>query len=84
MMTGFFILSPHEELRKTITVAMSRLAADEPAHGQIMPKPLGVVHILITGETSANGLSQHADKRIIQRLRVLRRLAGLLPRAGGL
>ena len=43
---------------------MRRLAADDPAHGRIMPKPLGVVDILITGETPEYGLPQHADKRM--------------------
>jgi hypothetical protein len=30
---------------------MRRLAADNPAHGRIMSKPLGVVHILISRQT---------------------------------
>jgi hypothetical protein len=43
---------------------MRRLAPDNPAYRRIMPKPLGVVHILLTSETPEYGLPQHANKRM--------------------
>lgn len=43
---------------------MHRFAAEDPAHGWIMPKSLGIVQVLITGKMAKYGLPQHADKRM--------------------
>ena len=43
---------------------MRRLAADDPAHRRVMPKPLGVVYVLIAGESPEDGLPQHPDERM--------------------
>ena len=40
----------------------SRLAANNPAHRRIMAQAFSVVHILISGKSSEDGLPQHADK----------------------
>jgi hypothetical protein len=34
--------------------ALSRLAADDPAHRRIMPQTLGVVHVLVSGKPTEN------------------------------
>jgi len=41
---------------------MACFPTDNPAHRRIMPKPLGVVHVLITGEPSEHGLPQHSHQ----------------------
>jgi hypothetical protein len=41
-----------------------RLAADDPAHRRIMTQALGIVHILVSGEATENGLTQQTDKRM--------------------
>ena len=43
---------------------MSRLAANNPAHRRIMAHPLGVIHVLIAGQPSEHGLSQHSHQRM--------------------
>ena len=35
---------------------LSRLATDNPAHRRIMAQALGVVHVIISGETPEHGL----------------------------
>src|ERR1700747_3733120 len=43
---------------------MSRLAADDPAHRRIVTQTLGVVHILVSGKTAEDGLTQHSKKSV--------------------
>src|SRR5271156_2369539 len=51
--------------------ALSRLAADDPAHHRIMPQPFGVVHILVSGKPTkyrarSTLLSWDLDSSVIQ------------------
>ena len=39
-------------------------AADDPTHRWIVTQPLGIVHILVSGEAAENRLPQHADQRM--------------------
>ena len=39
-------------------------AADNPAHRRIVPQTLGVVHVLISSETTEHGLPQQTDQRM--------------------
>jgi hypothetical protein len=60
-----------------------RLAADDPAHRRIMAHAFGVVHVLVSGEATENGLTQQTDKRmaaVLARARIGERYA---PAAGG-
>ena len=41
--------------------ALDGLSADDPPHRRIAPQPVGVVHVLISGETSIDGLTQQSD-----------------------
>ena len=41
--------------------ALDRLAADDPAHRGIKPEPVGVVDILVAGETPIDGLAKETD-----------------------
>jgi hypothetical protein len=41
---------------------LSRLAADYPSHRRIMTEALSVVHVLVSGKPTEDGLPQHADK----------------------
>ena len=43
---------------------MCSLAADDPAHRRIMAQAFGVVHVLVSGEATENGLTQQTDKRM--------------------
>ena len=43
---------------------MGRLATDNPAHRRIMAQPLGVVHVLISGQPSEHRLPQHSHQRM--------------------
>ncbi len=43
---------------------MSRLAADDPSHRRIMPKPLGVIHILVSGKPPEHRLPQHSYQSV--------------------
>ena len=43
---------------------MGCFPADDPAHRRIMAQPLGVIHVLITGQPSEHGLPQHAHQRM--------------------
>jgi hypothetical protein len=36
--------------------------ANDPAHRRIAPEPVGVVHVLVSGDTPKHRLSQHADQ----------------------
>jgi hypothetical protein len=36
--------------------------ANDPAHRRITPEPVGVVHVLVSGDTPKHRLSQHADQ----------------------
>jgi hypothetical protein len=57
---------------------MRRLAADDPAHRGIMTKSLGVVHILVPGQSPKHGLPQHSHQRvpsILARSRISERFA---------
>jgi hypothetical protein len=40
---------------------LSRLAADYPSHRRIMTEALSVVHVLVSGKPTEDGLPQHAD-----------------------
>ena len=44
--------------------ALDRLAADDPAHRGITPEPVGVVDILVAGETPIDGLAKEADDAV--------------------
>ncbi len=44
--------------------ALDRLAADDPAHGGIAPEPVGVVHVLVTGEATIDRLTQETDDAV--------------------
>ena len=41
-----------------------RLAADDPAHRGITPEPVGVVDILVAGETPIDGLAKETDDAV--------------------
>jgi hypothetical protein len=41
---------------------LDRLAADNPAHRRIMAQALGVVHVIISGETPEHGLPKQPDQ----------------------
>ena len=43
---------------------LDRLAADDPAHRGITPEPVGVVDILIAGETPIDGLAKKTDDAV--------------------
>ena len=43
---------------------MSRIAADDPAHGRIMPQALSVVHVLISSKAAEHRLPQQTDQRM--------------------
>ena len=40
---------------------MSCLPADDPSHGGIMTQPLGVVDVLVSGQSTEHRLPQHTD-----------------------
>ena len=44
--------------------ALDRLAADDPAHRGITPEPVGVVDILVAGETPIDGLAKETDDAV--------------------
>jgi hypothetical protein len=41
---------------------VSRLAANDPTHRRIIAQAFGVVHVLVSRETSEYGLPQHPDQ----------------------
>ena len=43
---------------------MSRVAADDPSHRRIMPKPLGVIDILVSGKPPEHRLPQNSDQSV--------------------
>ena len=45
-------------------MSMSRLATDDPAHCRIMAQTFGVVHVLISSETTKHRLPQQTDQRV--------------------
>jgi hypothetical protein len=45
-------------------IFVRRVAADDPAHRRIMAQTLGVVHILVAGETAEYRLPQQTDQRV--------------------
>ena len=45
-------------------VTLSRLATDDPAHCRIMAQTFGVVHVLISSETTKHRLPQQPDQRM--------------------
>ena len=54
--------APH--LARRSRTALSRLAADDPAHRRIMAQALGVVHVLVSGKTTEHRLPQQTDQRM--------------------
>ena len=63
---------------------MSRLAADDPSHRRIMPKPRGVIDILVSGKPPEHRLPQHSDQSVaavLARPRVGETLAGQIRKA---
>ena len=44
---------------------MSRLAANDPSHRRIMPKPLGVIDILVSGKPPEHRLPRQPDQRVL-------------------
>ena len=44
--------------------ALDSLAADDPPHRGIAPEPVGVVHILVSGEPSKDGLAKQTDDTV--------------------
>ena len=60
------VIRPAAHLGKGVEAALDqhRLQAvinDDPPHRRIAPQPVGVVHVLISGETSIDGLTQQSD-----------------------
>ena len=43
---------------------MSCLPADDPSHGGIMTQPLGVVDVLVSGQSTEHRLPQHTDESV--------------------
>jgi hypothetical protein len=41
-----------------------RATADDPAHGWISAKPVGIVHVLVPGEPPKHGLAKLSDQRV--------------------
>ena len=54
--------APH--LARRSRTALNRPAADNPAHRRIVPQPLGVIHILVSGETTKYRLSKQPGQCI--------------------
>ena len=54
--------APHLAWRSR--AALSRFAANDPAHRRIMPQALGVVHILISGKATKFRLPQQTHQRM--------------------
>jgi hypothetical protein len=52
--------APH--LARRSCAALSRLAADDPAHRRIMTQALGVVHVFVSGKPTEHRLPQHPDQ----------------------
>ena len=44
--------------------ALDSLAADDPPHRGIAPETVGVVHILVSGEPSKDGLAKQTDDTV--------------------
>ena len=44
--------------------ALDSLAVDDPPHRGIAPEPVGVVHILVSGEPSKDGLARQTDDAV--------------------
>jgi hypothetical protein len=55
--------APHLARRRG--ASRGRLPADDPAHRGIMPKPLGVVDVLVSCKPPEHCLSQHSDSQRI-------------------
>ena len=51
-------------LARRSRTALSRFAADNPAHRRIVAQALGVVHVLVSGETTKHRLPQQTDQRM--------------------
>jgi hypothetical protein len=51
-------------LARRSCTALSRLAADDPANRRIVAQTLGVVHVLISSETTKHRLPQQTDQRM--------------------
>ena len=41
-----------------------RTTTDDPAHGGISAKPVGIVHVLVPGEPPKHGLAKLSDQRV--------------------
>jgi hypothetical protein len=54
--------APHLARRRR--ASRGRLAADDPTHRRIMPKPLGVVDILVPRKPPEHGLPQHPHESV--------------------
>ena len=51
-------------LARRSRTALSRFAADNPAHRRIVAQALGVVHVLISSKTTEHRLPQQTDQRM--------------------
>ena len=51
-------------LARRSRTALRRFAADNPAHRRIVAQALGVVHVLVSGETTKHRLPQQTDQRM--------------------
>jgi hypothetical protein len=49
-------------LARRSRIAMSRFAANNPAHRRIMPQALGVVHVLVSGEAAEDRLPKQSGQ----------------------
>ncbi len=53
---------PH--LAGRCAATLDRLATDDPAHCGIAPEPVGVVHVLVPGETTIDRLAKETDHAV--------------------
>jgi hypothetical protein len=66
-------------LARRCRAALSRLAADDPAHRRIVTQALGIVDILISGEPPKHGLPEQPSQcvpTILARARIGQRITG--------
>jgi hypothetical protein len=45
--------------------ALSRFAADNPAHRRIVARARGIIHVLISNETTEHRVPQQPDERVV-------------------
>ena len=57
-------VSNRPNLAGRCAAALDSPAADDPPHRRIAPQPVGVVHVLVPGETTIDGLAKETDDAV--------------------